>query len=147
MIAEVTTVGHDDLIRLMVMAGAEATPLMARMLREAAENIMRESQEEVPLRFGPLKASGRVSGPFREGDNIMVSLSYGNTAVQYAMYQHEGQRADGSHQVRNYGTSSRGGKSGGNGKKKQYLSDPVEAAIPSMAPIMAMKIQEILGHV
>lgn len=137
MIAEVTTVGHDDLIRLMVMAGAEATPLMARMLREAADDIMRESKEQVPLRFGPLKNSGRVAGPFREGDNVMVSLSYGNTAVQYAMYQHEGHRADGSHQIHTYHK----------GKKGHYLEDPVNAAIPTMAPIMAMKLQEILGNV
>lgn len=138
MIAEVTTVGHDDLIRLMVMAGAQATPLMGRMLREAGDDMMRESQHLVPLRAGPLKNSGRVAGPYREGDNIMVSLSYGNTAVQYAMYQHEGHRADGSHQVSHYHTAGTG---------PNYLSDPVNAAVPKMAPIMAMKLQEILGNV
>lgn len=137
MIAEVQAVGHDDLIRLMVMAGAEATPLLARTLREAGEDIMRESQEQVPLRFGPLKASGRVAGPIMEGENVLVSLSYGNSAVQYAMYQHEGHRADGSHQIRTYHK----------GKKGKYLEDPMNDAIPTLAPMIALKLQEILGNV
>lgn len=136
MIAEVTTVGHDDLIRLMVMAGAEAAPLMGRMLRESGDEIMRDSQHMVPLRFGPLKASGRVAGPAREGDNIMVTLTYGNTAVKYALYQHEGRRADGTHIVRNYHTEGTG---------PNYLSGPVEKAIPTIAPMIALKLQEILN--
>jgi hypothetical protein len=145
LIGSVEIVGHDELVALMVRAGATAQPMLARVLKEEADLIMRNSQEEVPLRFGALKNSARVQNPVFAGGEVSVTLSYGSSAVAYAMYQHAGQREDGSHVVRNYGMSAPGGNAAGNGKKKQYLSDPVEAAIPGMDARLAMKLEEILG--
>lgn len=50
---------------------------------------MVESKRRVPVRYGPLKASGAVHEPEREGRQISVTLSYGDNAVDYAVYVHE----------------------------------------------------------
>jgi hypothetical protein len=131
---DVKLVGHEELIRLMILAGAQAGPVLGRALKEAADDIFRESQEQVPFRHGPLRASGRVVGPVSAGADIAVMISYGNTAVQYATYQHEGARADGTHVIQNHG----------NGKKSHYLSDPVNDAIPTLAASIATRIEELL---
>lgn len=131
---DVKLVGHEELIRLMILAGAQAGPVLGRALKEAADDIFRESQEQVPFRHGPLRASGRVVGPVSAGADIAVMLSYGNTAVQYATYQHEGARADGTHVIQRHG----------NGKKDHYLSDPVNDAIPTLAASIATRIEELL---
>lgn len=133
-IIDIKVVGHDDLIRLMILAGAQAGPVLGRALKEAGDDIFRESQEQVPFRHGQLRASGRVTGPVMDGGNVAVLLSYGNTAVQYATYQHEGARADGTHRIRHHS----------NGKKDHYLSDPVNDAIPTLAASIATRIEELL---
>ena len=136
-LAEVKVVGTDDLIRLMVMAGAQAGPILGKALKEGGDLIFRESQEQVPFRHGGLKSSGRVTGPvMTRQDDVLLMLSYGNTAVQYAWYQHEGHRADGTHQIAHYN----------NGKKDHYLSDPVNDAIPTLGASIAMRIEEMLGR-
>jgi hypothetical protein len=130
---EVKVTGHEDLVRLMVEAGAHATDILGRAIKESADDIFRESQEQVPFRHGPLRASGRITGPTISGSDVIVMLSYGNSAVQYAEYQHAGVRADGTHRIRNYH----------NGKKDHYLSDPVNDAIPTMGASIAMRIEEM----
>jgi hypothetical protein len=133
-VARVTVTGHDDLIRLMVLAGQSAAPILGQTLKEGADDMMRESQEQVPFRHGQLRESGRVSGPVTLGADLVVFLSYGNTAVAYALYQHEGQRKDGTHQIRNYH----------NGKKGHYLTDPVNDAAPTLGPAIALKLEELI---
>lgn len=132
--AEIKVVGHDDLINLMIRAGASTANVLGRALKEEGDDVFRETQEQVPFRHGMLKASGRVTGPIISADDVVVMLSYGNTAVQYATYQHEGARADGSHRIQNYH----------NGKKDHYLTDPVNDAIPTMGASIAMRIEEML---
>jgi hypothetical protein len=133
-VAEVTVTGHDDLIRLMVLAGQSTVPILGRALKEGGDDMMRESQEQVPFRHGPLKNSGRVSGPVMLGPDVVVMLSYGNTAVAYALYQHEGKRQDGTRPIRHYH----------NGKKGHYLSDPVQDMAPTLGPSIALRLEELL---
>jgi hypothetical protein len=133
-VARVVVTGHEDLTRLMVLAGQATTPILGRALKEGGDDMMRESQEQVPFRHGPLKNSGRVSGPAMVGPDVVVMLSYGNTAVAYALYQHEGKRQDGTHQIRNYH----------GGKKGKYLSDPVQDAAPTLGPSIALRLEELL---
>lgn len=132
--AEVKVVGHEDLINLMIRAGESTGEVLGRALKEEGDDIFRETQEQVPFQFGSLRASGRVTGPIVSANDVILMLSYGNTAVQYALYQHEGARADGTHQIQNYH----------NGKKGQYLSDPVNDRIPTMGAAIAMRIEEML---
>jgi hypothetical protein len=133
-VATVTVTGHDDLIRLMVLAGQATTPILGQALKEGGDDMMRESQEQVPFRHGPLKNSGRVTGPVIVGDDVAVMLSYGNTAVAYALYQHEAKRQDGSRPIRHYH----------NGKKSHYLSDPVNDMAPTLGPSIALRLEELL---
>ena len=91
---------------------------LARGLYEAAWAIAADSQELVPVDFGPLKGSLDVTRP--EGNNPSVTISYGDTAVAYAAYQHRGMRADGTHVVRQYDAP---------GKQKNYLQEPLEKEI------------------
>ena len=130
---EVKFTGIAEAETLYARAGAQAGPVLGRTLRELGEGMMRVSQVQVPFRFGPLKASGRVTGPTVKGNDIQVELSYGNTAVAYALYQHEGQRADGTHKIRNYHY----------GKKKHYLSDPVNAGVGLLGPLLARRVEEL----
>jgi hypothetical protein len=133
-VASVTVTGHDDLIRLMVLAGQSTTPILGQALKEGGDDMMRESQEQVPFRDGPLKNSGRVTGPAMLGPDVVVMLSYGNTAVAYALYQHEGKRQDGTRRIRQYH----------NGKKGHYLSDPVNDMAPTLGPSIALRLEELL---
>jgi hypothetical protein len=135
LIGSIEVVGHDELVALLTRAGATAQPTLGRVLKEEADLIMRDSQEEAPFRFGGLKASARVQNPVFTAGEVTVQLSYGSSAVAYAMYLHRGMREDGTHVIQNFG----------NGKKKDYLSDPVEAHIPGLDARIAMKIEEILN--
>lgn len=127
--------GHDELVALMVRAGAAAKPMLGRVLKEEGDLIMRDSQEEAPFRLGGLKGSGRVQNPVFTAEEVTVTLSYGSSAIKYAMYLHRGMREDGTHVIQNFR----------NGKKKDYLSDPVNAHIPGLDARIAMKLQEILN--
>lgn len=133
-VGKVVITGHEDLIRLMVLAGQSTQPILGQALKEGADDMMRESQEQVPLRHGPLKNSARVTGPAMLGADVVVMLSYGNTAVAYALYQHEGKRRDGSRPIRNYH----------GGKKGKYLSDPVQDKAPTLGPSIALRLEELL---
>lgn len=77
-----------------------------RGLRLCGEDIMSDSQAQVPVDTGVLKASGSVLGPTGNGYGWTVEAGYGGAASAYARPQHE--REDYRHTV---------------GKAK-YLEDP-----------------------
>jgi len=55
-----------------------------------ANIIIGDSQENyVPVDHGVLKSSARVSTPEWEGDEVVVTLSYGGAAIAYALAVHE----------------------------------------------------------
>ena len=59
-------------------------------LFKEGEGIMAMSKEAfVPVDQGPLRASGHVDDPVVKGDEVTVTLGYGNSAVEYAVYVHE----------------------------------------------------------
>lgn len=60
----------------------------AALYREA-EIEMTESKKRVPVDTGTLRASGMVSFPVKENDQITVTLSYGGAAKDYAIPVHE----------------------------------------------------------
>jgi hypothetical protein len=71
---------------------------------------------------GQLRASGRVSEPEWEGKKVIVTLSFGGAAEDYAVYVHED--PDAIHPV---------------GKWK-YLQDPLEESAPYLAERIARRI-------
>ena len=59
-------------------------------LFKEGEGIMAMSKEAfVPVDQGPLRASGHVDDPVVKGDEVTVTLGYGNSAVEYAVFVHE----------------------------------------------------------
>lgn len=116
-------------------AAVMADPVLVQTMREGFEGAFRVSQLQVPFRYGGLKGSGRITGPTRSGANWEMKISYGNTAVVYAYYQHEGQRRDGTHRIRNYH----------NGKKGQYVFDPVNAMAVLLTPILVARVEALFG--
>lgn len=58
-------------------------------LYQYGEEVMGDSKERVPVDTGALMNSGKTMAPEREGDEITVTLGYGDEAVDYAAYVHE----------------------------------------------------------
>lgn len=74
----------------------------AQGLFSAANALLNAADDEipqVPWKTGDLRASRQVKKPVISGDRVSVSCGYNSP---YAAYQHEGQRKDGSHKVKNY---------------------------------------------
>lgn len=75
---------------------------------KAARQLLVLSRREVPFRDSNLQKSGFTD---RDEDGAFVAYN-----EEYAAYQHEGVRADGTFVVRNYNA----------GRKKKYLEDPLK---------------------
>ncbi|MBC8552545.1 MAG: hypothetical protein H8D23_23190, partial [Candidatus Brocadiales bacterium] len=70
----------------------------AKMAVEAvSEDVLTKSQNEVPLDQGDLMRSGQV-----EHFLDFSLVSYGGMSIDYAVYQHEGRRRDGTHIIQNH---------------------------------------------
>ena len=80
-------------------------------LKEMGDTLLILSRYEVPHDEGILQASGFVGF---DGDDVFVAYN-----TEYAAYQHEGIRKDGSHKIRNYQK----------GRKKKFLEDPLKMNI------------------
>lgn len=82
-------------------------------LSAMAADIIRQSKMQVPVRHGQLKSSGLV----RKITNKKYRVEYDK---EYALYQHEGMRRDGSHVIRRHTTP---------GTKIHYLTDPANLVV------------------
>lgn len=58
------------------------------------ERVMGVSKERVPVLTGALMNTGTVSIPYKEGNAIVVDLSYGSQSVDYALAVHENMDAN-----------------------------------------------------
>lgn len=102
--------GGETLLRLLQHGGFDAELAVGAALYREANTIMNESQQQVPVKTGALKASGHVNTPiYVKSRYIEVKLGYGGAAAPYAFIVHE--NLDAHHPV---------------GKAK-YLEDPVMA--------------------
>lgn len=79
--------------------------------RKASAQLLVLSRRQVPFMEGGLQRSG-----FADDDAEGYFVAYNE---EYAAYQHEGMRADGTHVVRNWN----------NGRKSKYLEDPMKENI------------------
>jgi len=93
---------------------------------EMADTLLLLSREEVPLDTGRLSGSGFTKPVGNEGWVIY------NT--EYASYQHEGMRRDGTHVVMHYQ----------GGRKKKYLEDPMKNNVSKWEKIAVNKLEETL---
>lgn len=76
-----------------------------KIRHDVANDILLEATDRVPLKDGTLRSSGHTEDFTNES-----IVAYGGMASQYAIYQHEGMRSDGSHVVQNYTTPGTGRK-------------------------------------
>lgn len=81
----VTITGDKQLRARLIKAGGAGKKAAGRALYAGANRIFRQSQSEVPVQYGILRGSGRVT---MEGETS-VSISYGGAASDYAIYVHE----------------------------------------------------------
>lgn len=85
------------------------------LLREASE-ILTATEPLVPLLTGALRGTGRIKGPFRQGNKSSIFIAYGNQTVTYAHTRHE-------IEARQYTTPGTGIK---------YLTGPFQKFKPGM---------------
>jgi hypothetical protein len=98
----------------------------ARALYQEANIIFLESQAQVPIDTGALRASGFVTKPTIKGTTAEVQISYGGAAASYAVIVHEDLEAN--HPV---------------GKAK-YLEDPTSQATPNIPKNVANSVERML---
>lgn len=87
---------------------------MAEALEEMADTLLVLSSYEVPHDTGQLQSTGhKFPSPSEVIKKQEINVAYD---TEYAAYQHEGVRRDGTHEVRQYQK----------GRKKKYLEDPLK---------------------
>lgn len=99
-----------------------------KALNQAADEVLRLSQKEVPHDKGLLQNSGAVETI----DSDTVAVGYNK---EYAAYQHEGRRADGTHVIQNYQK----------GRKGKYLEDPIKNNLDKLRDIIGSTLQVSVG--
>ena len=95
---------------LKELGDKQAAQVLGSALHIEALHIMQESQRQVPVDTGILRASGTVLPPETDGRNARVVMGYGGAASDYATIQHE--RLDFAHRPPG---------------KAKYLEDPLQA--------------------
>lgn len=127
--------GLDRLNRVLAVGGRHALTAVGRAIYMEANKVFAESQMQVPVDTGALRASGMVSRPTQTAKSVEVQISYGGTAagfdgeVGYAAIVHENLGAH--HEV---------------GKAK-YLEDPVTEAAPEFAERVADSVDKTLRSI
>lgn len=87
---DVKVIGTAELGRELKRYGARKQTALGQCLRREAELLLAKAIPYTPMRYGPLRASGRAQGPFRAGRNVSYALAgFGGPAVDYALYVHE----------------------------------------------------------
>ena len=112
--------------RAIIASGPAGVKAAARALRSEAQDAFAISQDEVPVDTGALKASGRVRpevGVYERGNELSVELTYGGTAMEYAIIVHENLESFHPH-----------------GKAK-YLEDPMSRQVQGISGRIADKVE------
>lgn len=118
--------GIEKLQNMLKTGGKQATIATARALYSEANKIFIDSQAQVPIDTGALRASGIVTKPYVVGTTATVQISYGGAAAPYAVIVHEDLEAN--HPV---------------GKAK-FLEDPLTQAIPNLTKNVANSVEALL---
>jgi len=117
-----------ELTKILVRGGAPAAKALGQALYREGAIVFEESQNEVPIDTGNLRASGKLGLPEVQGDDIVVEVSYGGAAADYALVVHEDME-------RNYR----------NGKKSKFLEDPVKRRISGLDGRLLSAVKKAMG--
>jgi len=119
--------GTSELLRKLAVGGRVVTGHVSMALYEEAWEIFRQSQIEVPYRYGYLASSGRVDPPTMNYNQVLVQIFYGGAAAPYALFVHE-----------NRDMNFR------NGRKSKYLYDPVMARVRVFDKNIGRRVEHML---
>lgn len=128
---DVAFTGQRELIASLKSVGIDLTRLVGKALYEEANEAFLLSQEVVPIQYGPLKASGRVSEPMYEGNTAKVEITYGGSSAPYAAYVHEIPPSRARHDPPT---------------RWKYLENPVSLVAEGMAERMAVRVLDMLNE-
>jgi hypothetical protein len=81
--------GMHDLLDMLVRGGRDAVALSGRYLYSHAAKVFERSQYEVPVDTGALRSSGYITQPYVIGNQVAISIVYGQAAAPYALWVHE----------------------------------------------------------
>jgi hypothetical protein len=81
--------GMNDLLEMLVKGGRNAVELSGRYLYAHAVKVFEASQLEVPVDTGALRSSGFITQPYVFGNQVAISIVYGQAAAPYALWVHE----------------------------------------------------------
>lgn len=116
------------LMELLTIGGPRAVNTLGQAIYREAAIIFEESQNEVPVDTGILRSSGKLGLPTLEGGDVVVEISYGGAAGEYALDVHEDLEA--RHQP---------------GKKAKYLEDPARRRIKGMDNRLLSAVRKAMG--
>lgn len=122
--------GLDNLTTKLDVSSGDIARAVGQSLMESAQLVMRESQRQVPVRDGFLKASATIKDPKFSNGFVKVTMGYGGAAAKYAWYVHQ------SPYEKNWTKP---------GTKSHFLSDPLQAASVEISARLARRIGAILG--
>jgi hypothetical protein len=122
------SLNRKEINRLLSIGGPKAIMTAGQVLYKEGATIFEQSQDEVPVDKNPLRTSGQLGLPHLEGQTVVVEISYGGAAVDYAMAVHEDLEA--RHR---------------DGKKAKYLEDPARRGIVGMDERILAKIRKAMG--
>jgi hypothetical protein len=117
-----------ELTKILIRGGANAGQALSQALYREAALIFEESQDEVPLDTGNLRASGKLGLPQIQGNELVVEITYGGAAADYALLVHEDLE-------RTYR----------NGKKSKYLEDPAKRRIVGLSGRLLRSVRKSMG--
>jgi len=115
-----------DFIKVLDKIQKSIESVAKASLMEMADTLLVLARKEVPHDDGILEASGNA---YWEGNTSAVAFD-----TEYASYQHEGMRRDGSHVIRHYQK----------GRKKKYLEDPLKMNISKWTEIAQRELDNNL---
>lgn len=122
--------GLDALQRLLIQGGAEAAKAAEQGIYQEAQVAFGDSQVEVPVDTGALRASGQVHPPRTEGSWIIVEITYGGAASAYAEIVHEDLTA--AHAAPT---------------KAKYLETPVMRRVATLGQNIAARVEQNLRSI
>ena len=128
---KVTLTGDRELIAAFRAASIYAPSLAGKALYEEAGEAFSLSQEVVPVQYGPLKASGRVSKPKVVGTVASCEITYGDSSAPYAAYVHEIPPSRARHDPPT---------------RWKYLENPVRLVAQGMEKRMAVRVLHMLNQ-
>lgn len=113
---------------LLIKGGPRAATALGQGLYKEAAQVFEQSQQEVPVDTGNLRNSGILGLPFTENGQMVVEISYGGAAADYAIFVHEDLEA--RHQP---------------GKKAKFLEGPLKRQTKGMSTRLTSAVVKGLG--